>query len=77
MDIVGSVVTFIVTWWLVLFMVLPWGVCQPDNLDPVHTAGAPERPMLLIKFGVTTAITSVLFTIIWFVADSGIINFRT
>ena len=77
MDIAGSVVTFIVTWWLVLFIVLPWGVRQPDNPNPLHTAGAPERPMLLIKFGVTTAITCVLFTIFWFVADSGIINFRT
>ncbi len=77
MDIAGSVVTFVITWWLVLFMVLPWGVRQPDTPDPAHADGAPERPMLLIKFGATTVIAGILFTIFWFVADSGIINFRT
>ena len=77
MDIAGSVVTFIITWWLVLFIVLPWGVRQPENRDPSHADGAPERPMLLIKFAVTTVITGILFTAFWFVADAGIINFRS
>ena len=64
-------------WWLVLFIVLPWGVRQPENRDPSHADGAPERPMLLIKFAVTTVITGILFTAFWFVADAGIINFRS
>ncbi|MFT6583913.1 MAG: putative secreted protein [Alphaproteobacteria bacterium] len=76
MDIAGSVITFVIIWWLVLFMVLPFGVRQPDNPDPVHAVGAPERPMLLVKFGVTTIIAGVLLAIAWVIADLELINFR-
>ena len=76
MDVAGSVITFVIIWWLVLLLVLPFGVRQPENPDPVHADGAPERPMLLIKFAVTTVIAGVLLVIAQYVADSGIINFR-
>lgn len=76
MGIAGSIVVFIVIWWLVLFMVLPFGVRQPEQRDKYHAAGAPEKPMMWIKVGITTGITVVLFAIAWFIADAGLINFR-
>ncbi len=44
-----SLVAFIVIWWLVLFMVLPWGVRIPDKAEPGHATSAPVRPRLWLK----------------------------
>lgn len=76
MGWVGTGIAFVVTWWLVLFMVLPWRVRKPDNPEVGHEPGAPENPRLWLKVGITTGITVVLVTIMWFVADAGWITIR-
>ena len=46
MNPVSAVVVFIVIWWLVLFMVLPWGVRRTETPEAGHDPGAPAKPML-------------------------------
>jgi len=68
--------TYLIIWWLVIFAVLPFGVRPSPEGDPGHAAGAPANPHLLLKFAVTT----VIATVIWFLADwavnSGLLDFR-
>ena len=76
MSIFSAAVVFICIWWLVLFMVLPHGVRQPDVVEEGHQAGAPENPMLMKKILITTGITIVLCCIFWAVYELDLITFR-
>ena len=76
MTIVTGLVVYIILWWLVLFMVLPWGIRAPEELAPGHVASAPAAPRLWLKFGVTTGIATVLWTIAYVVIEAGLISFR-
>lgn len=76
MDIVSGIVVYILLWWWVLFMVLPFGAKAPDVVEKGHAPSAPDRPRLLKKM----AITSVIALILWFgvdaVINSGLFTFR-
>ncbi len=69
MTIFSGFAIFLTIWWTVLFAVLPFGVQshaeagidKGDGGDP----GAPVDPKLKSKFLITTAITAVLFVILW------------
>ena len=76
MGWVGTGITFVITWWMVFFMVLPWGVRREEDPEPGHEAGAPQNPKLWMKVGITTAIAAVFVAIVWFVVDAGWINIR-
>ena len=76
MDTVSGIVVYILLWWWVFFMTLPFGARQPEEVEVGHADGAPVRPMLWIKAG----ITSVLALLLWFGVDaiitSGVFSFR-
>ena len=72
----GFFVYFLI-WWVVLFAVLPWGVQVPDNPEPGHAPSAPINPHLALKFVVTTAVSAVIWVIVWYVLNSGWISLRT
>jgi len=76
MDLVGSLVVFLVLWWLVLFMVLPFGIRRPDVHEAGHDPGAPLHPMMWRKAAITTAITLVLFLIVFFIAEFELLTLR-
>ena len=56
----GALVVFTIVWWLVFFVTLPFGVRRVENPEQGHDAGAPEKPRLLIKAAITTAIAGAL-----------------
>ena len=56
----GALVVFTIVWWLVFFVTLPFGVRRIENPEQGHDAGAPEKPRLLIKAAITTAIAGAL-----------------
>jgi predicted secreted protein len=61
-----GVMVFVVIWWTVIFAVLPLGVRRADDSVPGADRGAPQRPDLMRKALITTAIATVLW-LIWFV----------
>ncbi|HUI17489.1 MAG TPA: DUF1467 family protein [Alphaproteobacteria bacterium] len=73
-----GLVTFIIIWWLVLFMVLPWGVRIPaeGEAEKGHATSAPLRPRLWLKVLVTTGIALVLWGLAFALASSDLISFR-
>ena len=76
MELVSGIVVYILLWWWVLFMVLPFGARAPETIEQGHATSAPERPRLVKKM----LITSVIAAILWFGVDaiisSGIFTFR-
>ena len=76
MGIVSGIVVFFVSWFLVLFLVLPWGVRRPDRVDPGHADGAPEHPRLPLKFAVTTGIAALVWLLIFGLIEAEIFSFR-
>jgi len=62
-------VTFVCVWWLVIFLVLPFGNKWEDG-EKVKTGlskSAPKHNTLRKKAKITTAITAVLTCIAYFV----------
>ena len=76
MNIVSAVVVYVVLWWLVLFMVLPWGVRRTEAPEQGHDPGAPERPMLWRKAAITTLIAAILFGIVYAIVTSDLLPLR-
>jgi predicted secreted protein len=69
-------VTFALVWWLVLFMVLPFGARPPDQVEPGMAPSAPAKPRIALKFLITTLIAMALTALILWVIDSGLIQLR-
>lgn len=69
-------IVYAVSWWLVLFMVLPIGVRMAEKPELGHAASAPVNPNLRKKFLLTSVVTLLLTLAIWGVdaarAESGI-----
>ena len=60
MSLFGTLVVFIVVWWMVFFITLPFGVTRIENPEQGHDTGAPEKPRLFIKALITTIIAGSL-----------------
>jgi len=58
------IVIFVVIWWLVLFMVLPFGIQKDDEIVGGNDPGAPKNPMLKKKIILTSAISFFLSIIV-------------
>lgn len=52
-------ISYSVFWWLVLFMVLPFGVKVPETRDTVEYAAAPAVHGLKKKFLMTTLLAFI------------------
>ncbi|MGH1481113.1 MAG: DUF1467 family protein [Geminicoccales bacterium] len=76
MSIFTTALTFVIIWWLVLFMVLPFGAAPSEEVQHGHASSAPAKPRMLIKLLITTLIAVCLTALaIWFL-DAGLIEIR-
>ena len=67
-----SIAIYLTVWWTVLFAILPIGVKsqhESDEMVPGTEPGAPVAPKLLMKAGITTLVSFVVFGGIWFLMD--------
>jgi predicted secreted protein len=77
-------VVFVIIWWVVFFIVLPFGIRTPDEapedadvaLEPGQAASAPVRPRIALKFALTTVIASALWGIYAYAVSSGLLALR-
>ena len=74
MDFVSGVVVYLLLWWWVFLMSLPFGVRIEDNPAAGHATSAPARPMLWRKMGFTTVIAAALTAVIHWIISSEIIS---
>ncbi len=80
MTFVGGLVVFCITWMVVLFTVLPWGVRtqqEDEDVEPGTVESAPVNPAIWKKFAITTVVTAVLFFAFWASEKFGLIDYRS
>lgn len=68
MSLTSSLAVYFVIWWIVLFVVLPWGIQSQHEAgasDHMADPGAPVRPRIGLKVLVTTAIAALIFAVFW------------
>ena len=77
MSITGSLVIFVIIWWIIFFSLLPLDVNREKkaNIRGSDT-GAPENPRIIKKFIYSTLITSVIFIIIYILVKYEFLNIR-
>ena len=74
MDFVSGLVVFILLWWWVFLMSLPFGIKTPDEVESGHATSAPEKPMLWRKVVISSSIALVLFAVVYWTIDSSFIS---
>ena len=80
MGITGSIIVYVLIWWIIFFSVLPVGIQSNkekfkekiDGIDP----GAPINPKIEKKFLITTLITSIIFIVIYYLVKFNLLNLR-
>ena len=77
MGLVSGLVVYILLWWWVFLMALPFGAKAPDAIETGHATSAPAKPMLWCKAAITTVIAGILFAIVYWVIVSEIISLDT
>ena len=76
MDWFGTAVVFAILWWLILFMVLPFGAAPPDEVEPGMATSAPAKPRMPLKLAITTILAALVTALIVWLIDSGLIQLR-
>jgi predicted secreted protein len=76
MGWLATTLVFVIVWWLVLFMVLPFGAAPPEKVEKGMATSAPAKPRLGLKLAITTAIAAALTALIVWSIDSGTIQLR-
>jgi predicted secreted protein len=73
-------VVYVVIWWIVFFMALPWGVKAPHEVgeepEPGHAASAPVRPLLWRKAAIVTIISAAIWAVVYYVNVNDLISFH-
>ncbi len=80
MGITGSIIIYVLIWWIIFFSVLPVGIQSNkekfrekiEGTDP----GAPNNPKIVKKFLITTIITSIFFIVIYYLVEFDLLNLR-
>jgi predicted secreted protein len=76
MDWFGTAAVFAIVWWLILFMVLPFGAAPPDEVEPGMATSAPAKPRMPVKLAITTILAALVTALIVWLIDSGLIQLR-
>ena len=71
-----GIATYFVVWWLVLFGVLPFGIHRHRDREPGLDPGAPDKPRIWIKAGITTVIATLVWLALYAIIESGLIEVR-
>ena len=76
MDFVSGLVVYILLWWWVFLMSLPFGVRPPAEIEQGHATSAPAKPMLWRKMAASTLIAAALYAVVYLEIRSGVISFQ-
>ncbi len=80
MGITGSIIVYVMIWWIIFFSVLPVGIQSNkelfkekiEGMDP----GAPKEPNIGKKFLITTLISTIIFSVIYYLVNIDLLNLR-
>ena len=77
MSITGSLIIFVLIWWIIFFSLLPIDVDRKhkQTVEGVDK-GSPENPKIIKKIIYTTIITSIIFIGIFMLVKYDYLNLR-
>ena len=77
MSITGSLIIFVLIWWIIFFSLLPIDVDRKHKevVEGVDK-GSPENPRIIKKIFYTTIITSIIFVGIFMLVKYDYLNLR-
>ena len=77
MSITGSLIIFVLIWWIIFFSLLPIDVDRKhkEKVEGVDK-GSPENPRIIKKLIYTTIITSIIFIGIFMLVKYDYLNLR-
>ena len=80
MGITGSIIVYVLIWWIIFFSILPVGIQSnkekfKENIEGIDP-GAPKNPRIAKKFLITTIITSIIFIVIYYLVELDLLNLR-
>ena len=77
MSITGSLIIFVLIWWIIFFSLLPTDVDRKhkEMVEGVDK-GSPENPKIIKKIIYTTIITSIIFIGIFMLVKYDYLNLR-
>ena len=80
MGITGSIIVYVLIWWMIFFSVLPIGIQSnkekfKDQIDGIDQ-GAPNNPKMGKKFSITTIITTIIYVVIYYLVKLNLLNLR-
>ena len=76
MSIYEIIISYVIAWWLVFFMALPFGASPPRQPGRGHAESAPETPRLWMKAGISSVVAAVLVAAFYWFVTSGIVTLR-
>ena len=77
MSLTGSLIIYVLIWWIVFFALLQIDVNREKKQNIIGIdAGAPENPKIIKKFVYSTLITSIIFIIIFLLVKYEYLNIR-
>jgi predicted secreted protein len=71
-----GVMVYVVIWWTVLFAVLPLGVRRVEKPGRGEDHGAPERPEMMRKVLITSAVAAALWLAFFALHWADVFSFR-
>ena len=77
MSITGSLIIFVLIWWIIFFSLLPIDVDRKHKeMVQGVDKGSPENPKIIKKIIYTTIITSIIFIGIFILVKYDYLNLR-
>jgi predicted secreted protein len=75
MNPISGLAIYFIIWWLVLFVVLPFGVRSAteagETVQRGNEPGAPVRPMIFQKAVITTLVATLIFGVFYAAVTRG------
>ena len=75
MTLASAIAIYFIIWWLVLFMVLPFGIRNAHEAGEVveegNEPGAPTNPRLVRKAIITTILATAVFAVFYLAVTRG------
>ena len=78
MNLASAIAIYFIIWWLVLFLVLPFGIRNAhetgETVEEGNEPGAPVTPRLARKVVITTILATVVFVVFYLAQTRGLLS---
>jgi len=73
MQLVTGIMVYVMCWWMIWFMVLPFGMRtqgEEGEVVPGTPKSAPVRPRILLKMAVTSVIAALVWGVVYYLIET-------